>query len=465
MTARRLYTPRDYQDEIEQHQLAMPRGNVWAGMGTGKTVSSLTALDKLQLSGYETRPALVLAPLRVALNTWPDEAAKWAHLGGMEVVPIVGSESQRTAALNELRRGNASVYTTNYENVPWLVEKLKGYAWPFGPHYADESTKLKGFRLQQGRKRAKAIAQVAHTSCTRWVNLTGTPSPNGLQDLWGQSWFIDAGQRLGRTFDAFKQRWFQRSFDGYGLNPLPFAQEQITAALGDVTASVSLPWVAEPIHNPIYIDLPQKARSLYRDMEREMFMQIGEHGVEAVNAAARTQKCLQLANGAAYVDKDAKQWQEVHDEKLQAMESIIGEAAGMPLLVAYEFRSDLDRLRRAFPKGRLLDTDPQTIRDWNAGKIPILFAHPASCGHGLNLQDGGNILVFFGHNWNLELYQQIIERIGPMRQMQSGHDRPVFIHHIIARDTVEELVMQRLETKREVQDILLEAMKNRRITV
>jgi SNF2 family DNA or RNA helicase len=193
-------------------------------------------------------------------------------------------------------------------------------------------------------------------------------------------------------------------------------------------------------------------------MEREMFVQIGQHGVEAFSAASRTIKCLQLANGAAYVDDDGR-WVDVHDAKLQALESVIEEAAGMPVLVAYHFKSDLARLQRAFPKGRVLDTESQTITDWNSGRIPVLFAHPASAGHGLNLQDGGNILVFFGHWWSLEEHQQIIERIGPTRQAQAGHNRAVFIHHIVAIDTVDELVLKRLETKREVQDLLLEAMK------
>src|SRR5690606_28827470 len=192
-----------------------------------------------------------------------------------------------------------------------------------------------------------------------------------------------------------------------------------------------------------------------------MFLQIGESEVEAFNAASRTMKCLQLANGAIYTDDTGSAWAEVHDEKIQALESIVEEAAGMPVLVAYHFKSDLARLLKAFPKGRHLDDDPQTIRDWNAGKIPVLFAHPASAGHGLNLQDGGNILAVFGHNWNLEEYQQIVERIGPTRQAQAGHKRPVFIYHIIAKDTVDELIMERRDTKRSVQDILLNAMKRK----
>lgn len=437
-----------------------PRDGVWAGMGMGKTVSTLTALDILELT--EPGPALVLAPLRVASSTWPDEARKWDHLRNVELCPIVGNPQERRAALKK----DASIYTMNYENLPWLIEQLDG-RWPFRKVVADESTKLKSFRLRQGGKRAQALGRIAHTKIDRFIELTGTPSPNGLQDLWGQAWFLDAGERLGRSFNSFKQRWFQAvpGGDGYtNIKPLPFAQSQIEDRLRDLCMSLDARDyfdIDEPIVTVVPVELPARARALYRDMEREMFMQIGESDVEAFNAASRTMKCLQLANGAAYTD-DKGAWAEVHDMKLQALEEIIEEAAGMPVLVAYHFKSDLARLMRAFPQGRHLDKDPQTLRDWNAGKIPVLFAHPASAGHGLNLQDGGNILAFFGHWWNLEEYQQIVERIGPTRQAQAGHDRPVFIYHIVARDTVDELVMARRETKREVQDLLLEALKGRR---
>ena len=221
--------------------------------------------------------------------------------------------------------------------------------------------------------------------------------------------------------------------------------------------------VFENLVNDIMVTLPPKARKHYKDMEKEMFTSLDSgHEVEAFNAAAKTQKCLQIANGAMYVGEGAVDWRELHKAKIEALDSILEEAAGMPVLVAYNFKSDLARLLKAFPQGRHLDKNPQTIRDWNAGKIPVMFAHPASAGHGLNLQDGGNILVFFAVNWNLEEHLQIIERIGPTRQMQAGHDRPVFIHRILAKGTVDELVLERLETKREVQDILMDAMKRRR---
>ena len=464
MTARCQFTARPYGALITNHILDVARCGVWAGMGMGKTVSTLNALDLLEL--VEPGPALVCAPLRVAQSTWPDEAAKWRHLRNVAVTPIVGDVKARERAALRALDFSASVFTINYENLPWLVDLLERWKrpWPFAKIVADESTKLKGFRLRQGTQRARALGRVAHKHAAHFVELTGTPSPNGLQDLWGQAWYLDQGQRLGRTFDAFRQRWFRPSFDGYGIEPLPFAQEQIEDAMRDLCLSLDArDWfdLKAPIVNTIRVDLPAKARALYDDMEKAMFAQIGEHEVEAFNAAAKTMKCLQLANGAAYVGEDGTQWAEVHDVKLQVLDEVIEEAAGMPVLVAYHFKSDLARLLKPFPKGRQLDKDPQTLRDWNAGKIPVLFAHPASAGHGLNLQDGGNILVFFSVNWNLEEHQQIIERIGPTRQMQAGHDRPVFIHYILARDTVDEIVLARIETKREVQDLLLEALKRR----
>ncbi len=464
MTSRRAFIARPYGALITNHILDVTRCGVWAGMGMGKTVSTLNALDLLEL--VEPGPVLVCAPLRVAQSTWPDEAAKWQHLRNLDVTPIVGDVKARERALLRAFGFSASVFTINYENLPWLVDLLDRWKrpWPFRKIVADESTKLKGFRLRQGTQRARALGRVAHKHAAHFIELTGTPSPNGLQDLWGQAWYLDQGQRLGRTFEAFRQRWFRPSFDGYGIEPLPYAQEQIEDAMRDLCLSLDArDWfdLKDPIVNMIRVDLPAKARSLYDDMEKAMFAQIGEHEVEAFNAAAKTMKCLQLANGAAYVGEDSTQWAEVHDVKLQALDEVIEEAAGMPVLVAYHFKSDLARLLKAFPKGRQLDKDPQTLREWNAGKIPVLFAHPASAGHGLNLQDGGNILVFFSVNWNLEEHQQIIERIGPTRQMQAGHDRPVFIHYILARDTVDEIVLARIETKREVQDLLLEALKRR----
>jgi SNF2 family DNA or RNA helicase len=455
-----------HQIEMIEFMHEHPRCNIWAGMGAGKTSSAEKFLHDVEL--LEPGRSLVLAPKRVARSTWPGEAAKWDCLRNLSVLPVVGTEAERIAAL----KLDVSIHTINYDVLPWLIEWHldNKKTWRWSRVVSDESTRLKSFRLGgRGGQRATAIARVAHTNVKRWINLTGTPSPNGLVDLWGQNWYIDAGVRLGRTVTAFRDRWFK--YDQYSreYSPLEHAQDQIHAQLADVSITPTLPYsVDEPIVRPIYVDLPSKARALYREMEKKMFAEIEGHEVEAFTAAAKTIKCLQIANGAAYIDGNdgiipaKRKWAEVHDSKLQALESIVEEAAGMPVLVAYHFKSDLERILKAFPRARFLDDNPKTEADWNAGKIPMLVAHPASAGHGLNLQDGGNILAVFGHWWDLEQYMQIIERIGPLRQKQSGHNRPVYIYPIIARDTVDEDVMYRRESKREVQDILVEAMKRRR---
>jgi SNF2 family DNA or RNA helicase len=456
----REYTPHPYQKLIGSHEAEHKRGGVWAAMGTGKTVSTLTAVDGLQFAGEMPEPFLVLAPKLVAEKTWPKEAAKWRHLCHMEIQPIVGDLGQRQRAL---RNTNAAGFTVNYEQIPWLVETL-GERWPFKMVVADEATRLKSFRLGgSGGQRARAIAKIAHKHIDRWVNLTGTPSPNGLHDLWGQTWFLDAGQRLGRTFGAFEQRWFRQGYNGYGLEPLPSAQEQIEDAVRDLHLTIGPEWlgVDKPIENVIRVDLPPKARALYRDMEKQMFMSLAGHEVEAFSAAARTIKCLQLANGAAYVD-DAGNWHEVHDAKLRALESVVEEAGGAPVLVAYHFKSDLARLQRAFPHAINVGTSEGLDRALK-GEGRVWLGHPESMGHGVDgLQEHCNTLAIFGHWWSLESYQQIVERIGPTRQKQSGKNRPVFIHHLVAADTVDELVVARRESKRSVQDLLLEAMKGAR---
>jgi SNF2 family DNA or RNA helicase len=458
------FTPRDYQQAIWRFICDHERCNVWAGMGTGKSVSTLTALDALTMTA-DPFPALVLAPLRVASSTWPGEVKKWSHLHGLRLRAATGSEAERSHLVHA--RG-MDIVTINYDKLPWLVDHL-GPLWPFRTVVADEATRLKSFRLKQGGVRAQALGKVAHKRVRRWVNLTGTPAPNGLRDLWGQQWFIDEGVRLGRTFGAFENRWFatkRRPGQAFGGEVVPqaHAQEQIEAALADCTITVraqdflDLPPLVE---NVIEVELPPGARRHYRELEREMFTTLaGGHEVEAFNAAALTMKCLQAANGALYID-DQGTWKELHDAKIEALKSVVEEAAGAPVLVAYHFKSDLARLQRAFPSGRTLDRSPGTIDDWNRGRVPILFAHPASAGHGLNLQDGGNILVFFGLWWNLEEHEQVIERIGPTRQAQSGYNRPVYVHRIVAQGTVDELVLARLKTKASVQSLLLEAMRGR----
>ena len=452
------FTPRPYQSLLAEHIHAHPRCAVWAGMGMGKTAGALYALDILRL--VEDSPALILAPLRVAEGVWPLETLKWGGFHKYHIVPIIGTAQARLRAL----RKPADAHAINYENLPWLLEQV-GDRWPWTTVIADEATRLKSFRLggSTGR-RAKALGAVAFTKVKRFVELTGTPSPNGLIDLWGQLWFLDKGERLGRTYTAFLRRWFRQvhPMSYYQVEPLQCAEREITERVKDLCLSIRAQDYFD-LRDPIVVDvpvmLPTKAHRLYKEMEKRMFIELANGGeASAANAAAKTLKCLQLANGAVYTDEKGA-WENVHDAKLDALESILAEASGAPVLVAYHFKTDLIRLKKRFPQGRELDKSPKTIRDWNDGKIPVLFAHPASAGHGLNLQDGGNIVVMFGHWWDLEQYQQIIERIGPVRQLQAGYDRPVYIYNIRAVGTVDNLVISRRTDKRKVQDLLLEAAR------
>ena len=459
-----MFVPREYQKNCINHIIEHKRCCVFAGMGMGKTASTLFAISALKAVG-EVKKVLVLAPLRVAASTWPDEVQKWSADLNLTISPITGTPAQREAALKR----NCDIYTINYEGLPWFTERVLNQ-WPFDMIVADESTRLKSFRLKGGSKRAKMLYKCA-CKCKRFVNLTGTPAPNGLIDLWGQMFFIDRGERLEKTFTAFTGKYFDQKRVGSSVFavkyiPCDFAPRKINERLKDVCISVQPEDyfnIDQPIINDVIVHLPPEAQRIYTELERDMFteLQDGEE-IDAVNAAALTMKCLQVASGALYTSPDNKAYRVVHDEKISALESIIEEAAGAPILVAYQFVSDAKRILASIKGARLMDKDPQTLRDWNAGKIPVLLAHPASAGHGLNMQDGGNILVNFSHGWNLEHYLQIIERIGPVRQAQSGHPRPVFIYNIIAEGTLDRTVIARRSSKKEVQDVLLEELKRRK---
>lgn len=465
------FVPHDYQQEAIEHVYNVRRNALWMPMGSGKSVTTLTALDRLSLV-EDVFPALILGPKRVIRSTWPGEVEKWRHLAHLRVSVITGTAKQRLAALNT----PADLYCMNYELLDWLLEQEGPQSGRFRTFVADEHTKLKSFRLRQGGSRARALAKLmAFDGRERFIGLTGTPAPNGIKDLWGSQWFVDQGQRLGKTFSAFEQRWFTKGYDGYSLQPQPHAQGEIEALLRDVCLTVTGLPVDEPVERIIHVDLPPKVRQMYDDMEREMFVAIEREGVgrigraledntvevEAPNAAAKVNKCRQIANGFIF-HEGGTEWEELHSAKLEALESICEEANGMPVLCAYVYVPDRERIRRADRSARVLDDDPDTIRRWNRGQIPLLLAHPASAGHGLNLQDGGNILADFGVDWNLEHDAQVIERIGPMRQKQAGYDRPVFRYRIIARDTIEESILERLRGKRSVQEVLLEAMRARK---
>lgn len=477
------FTPRPYQGLIIDRILGQKRTAIWAGMGLGKTVSTLTAV-KLLLDYYCDGPVLVLAPKRVAQSTWPDEVRKWEHLSSLRVTTAVGGLANIRKGLevngSKPKEGvfNWDILCANYESIPTLVQFF-GRAWPFKIIVADESTKLKGFRLHSGTQRARELARVAHQFTDRFIELTGTPAPNGYEDLWGQMWFIDKGERLGTSMSAFLGRWFRPTRVGdtpqaVRWDLLPGADTDIQQTVKDAVLKINTEdWfdISQPIVKRVEVELPAKAREQYNQMRDEMYVELEEGAsVESPNAAAKIGRCLQMAGGSIYYDDTPVDltgtegnccwggcfYYEVHKEKIDALRDVIEEAAGAPVLVAYQFKHEAHRILHTLKNVRLLDSNPQTIRDWNAGKIPVLLAHPASCGHGLNLQDGGNILVFFSQGWNLEEHLQIIERIGPTRQMQSGHPRPVYIVKIIAKNTVDEAVELRLEKKCSVMDALLE---------
>lgn len=460
---RRQYTPRAFAPLAMAHMSDVPRNALFARMGMGKTVMTMTHLEIAYRVWGETEPTLVLAPLRVARDGWATEAGKWDHLAGFDIVPVTGTVKEREAAL----RRDAPVYATNYENLVWLRDYYKrtGKAWPFRRVVADEATKLKGFRLRQGGVRAQALAQFAHKEVKEWIALTGTPASNGLEDLWGLVWYLDAGQRLGRTFSAFRDRWFRpvRAGQFHQWRAAEHAADEIHERLADICLTLDpRDWfdLKEPIVNVIEVTLPATARAKYREMERELFTMIDKFEVEAVSAAAKYGKCLQMAGGAVYLE-DGVQWVEVHQEKLDALEELVEATGDDPLLVSYQFKHELERLLHRFPDALDL-SKADNMAAAMAGKGKLWLGHPGSMGHGVDgLQEHCNTVVFFAQDPNLEYHDQLLERVGPMRQFQAGKDRPVFLHYLVAKGTIDELEITRRQTKRSVQEALMLYMKGK----
>ena len=462
----RPFIPRPHQQALIEF-LAQPglRKNVWAMMGMGKTSGTLFSLHVACALIGDDSPTLVLAPKRVAETVWPEETEKWDLFRHLEVTPIVGSRAAREKAVAR----DTPIHAINYENIPWLVERF-GKAWPYRRVIADESTRLKSFRTGHGSGiRARALSMVAFKYVTEWINLTGTPAPNGLLDLWGQQWFIDRGARLGATFTAFKDRWFKADPYSYAITPLFGAQKEITDLLSDCTLSLRVEdWfnIDKPVVTTVPVKLPESARKLYRTVERQFMASIGNIHVEAATAMAKSAKCLQIASGTVIpTDEESGKASgkavEVHSAKIDALESVLDELGGENVLVVYHWAGDLGRLRRAFPKAVALADHKDTRRvvaDWNAGKIPLMFLHAQSAGHGLNLQDGGRAVVFYSYDWSLENHDQVLERIGPMRQMQSGHNRAVLVYYLAAEGTIDEAVLLRLRDKADVQTSLSSAI-------
>lgn len=414
-------------------------------MGMGKSVSTLTALSDM-LDCFAVNRVLVIGPLRVANSVWKQEAAQWQHLRHLDISVCTGSLKKRCAALH----APADIFVINRENVTWLVE-FYGKKWPFDCVIIDESSSFKN----SSSKRFKALRKVLPTT-THVILLTGTPSPNGLLDLWPQMYLIDYGERLGKTLTGYKQRFFEPDYMGYNWTLKSGAEDKIHNLIADKCLSMSasdyleLPERIDLIEN---IDLPNKILKAYLEFEKNLFTQFDDVEIEPLNAASLAGKLLQWCNGAMYID-DNKNYIDVHSIKLDALGDIIEANEGENILVAYNFKSDLERLTARFPQARQLDQAQSTIDDWNAGKIPLLLAHPASAGHGLNIQRGGSLIVWFGLNWSLELYQQFNARLH-----RQGQLKPVRVVHLVTHGCIDERVMMALSQKDATQKNLLNSLK------
>lgn len=441
------YKARNYQKFSSDLILKMPYLGLFLDMGLGKTVSSLTAVNDLIYDWLSISKVLVIAPKRVAWSVWPAEQKKWDHLHLLRMSTVVGTEKQRKAAL----QANADVYVINRENIPWLVAQYNG-AWPFKMVIIDESSSFKS----HDSARFKAM-RLVRPFIDRLILLTGTPTGNGLMDLWAQIYLLDQGKRLGKFITDYRDRFFVKKYFKYVLRE--GAEEQIYNLISDICVSMK---------SEDYLDMPKcaiqdfrvklsgKELAKYEEFERERVLDLGitdVNEITAVNAAVLTGKLLQFANGAIYDEN--KDWHEMHTAKIEALEEILESAGENPIMVAYSYKHDLERLKKHFKSinPRTLDTQPDED-DWNAGKIKMLLLHPQSAGHGLNLQFGGHIIVWFGNTWNLELYQQLNKRLD-----RPGQTHPVLIIRIIAEDTMDERVIPTIEGKAEDQDALMDAVK------
>jgi len=442
------YKPHNYQQFATDFILNQSICCLMLDMGLGKTVITLTALWQLALDSFDVSRVLVIAPKRVAEDTWPKELEKWEHLTGLTSSLVLGSVAEREAALQR----KAFLYIINRENVAWLV---KNYYWDFDMVVIDELSSFKSNKAE----RFKAMKKV-RPMVTRIVGLTGTPAPNTLLDLWPQMYLIDMGQRLGRFIGGFRDRFFlpdKRNREIiYSYKPREGAEDAIYALISDICISMKAADyldMPERIDNRIEVSMSPKERKLYDDFQKDMVLSIGDEELDAANAAALSNKLLQMANGAVYGED--KKVIPIHDRKLDALEDLVEAANGKPLLVAYWYKHDLQRIKAQFKNARCIDT-AKDIDDWNAGKIPFALIHPASAGHGLNLQDGGCTIVWFGLTWSLELYQQLNARL-----WRQGQKHTVVIHHIVTKGTHDEDVMRALENKDTRQSALIEAVRAR----
>lgn len=441
------YSPHDYQKFATAHIVNHPVAALFLDMGLGKTVTTLTAIYELMLDRFEVQKVLVIAPLRVARDTWPGEFAKWEHLKDLTYSVIIGSEEVRRAAL----RKKAHIYIINRENVSWLVNQ-SGFKFDFDMVVVDELSSFKNSKS----KRFKSLLKV-RPRVKRFVGLTGTPTSNGMIDLWSEFRLLDMGARLGRYISIFRdmfflvERYIKRGRKTFKLKE--GAEQEIYNLIGDITISMkSTEFLNMPkcIMNEVYVDLSIEERKTIANLIDDLREKYKDEALNTVNGGVICGKFLQMANGAVYMN-ESYVW--VHDRKLDALEDLIEGANGKPVLIAYWFRHDLERIKARFEVREIKSS--QDIMDWNAGKIPVAVIHPASAGHGLNIQKGGSTLIWFGLTWSLELYQQTNARLWRQGQ-QAG---TVVIHHIIAKDTIDETVLRALKGKKQVQDVVLNAVR------
>lgn len=447
------YSPHEYQRFATEYIETHPVAAVLLDMGLGKTSITLTALNNLLFDSFEVRRILVIAPLRVARNTWGAEIEKWDHLSGLRYAVAVGTENERLAAL----RKQTDIYLINRENVQWLISE-SGIPFDFDMVVIDELSSFKNHQT----KRFKALMKV-RPKVKRIVGLTGTPSSNGLMDLWAEFRLLDMGERLGRFIGQYRTSYFRPDKQNgqvvFSYKSLPGAEKQIYDKISDITISMKSTdhlQMPELINSRYTVYLSEKEDSHYADLKKDLVLQMPDGEITAANAASLSGKLSQMANGAIYTD--AGETVAIHGRKLDALEDIIEAANGKPVLVAYWFRHDLERITERLQKLKIpyarLDTDG-SIRKWNAGEIQVALIHPASAGHGLNLQSGGNTLVWFGLTWSLELYQQTVARL--WRQGQTSET--VVVQHIITKGTIDEQIMKALSEKDTTQAALIDAVK------
>lgn len=441
------YEAHDYQKYATEFILTHPVSAVFLEMGLGKSVITLTALSALMHDQFLIRKALVIAPLRVARDTWPSEIRKWDHLSGLTYSVAVGTEAERRAAFMK----TADLYIINRENVDWLVTK-SGIPFDFDMIIIDE---LSSFKSHQA-KRFKSLLKV-RPYVKRIVGLTGTPSSNGLMDLWAEFRVLDLGERLGRYITRYRSSFFTPDKRNgeivYSYRPLPGAEDVIYERISDITISMkSCDYLTLPecVINEVPVYMDEKEQAVYDGFRDEMVAKIRDKEIDAANAAVLSGKLLQMANGAVYDEEKVSH--PIHSRKLDALEDLIEGANGKPVLIAYWYKHDAERIKARFDVREIKTS--QDIESWNAGKIPAAIIHPASAGHGLNLQAGGSTIIWFGLTWSLELYQQTNARLH-----RQGQKDTVVIHHIIAKGTIDEDVMKALRKKEKTQDALIDAVK------